>query len=158
MQNNMTKSIKKSEKAFFALADFYGGGGQALIGVLYFFFLTSYATLKVAVLIGNLLAILLVGMVYIAIGLFISSLTENQLSAAIGTMAVILGFLLIGALGSLIPSEYAIRYAFDFVSIFTRFQAFTAGYLDIAALFYYVSVAFIFLYLTVRIYDRRRYN
>ena len=132
--------------------------GCMVLNSLYFFFLTGYATLKVAVLIGNLVAILLVGMVYIAIGLFVSSLTENQLSAAIGTIAIILGFLLIGFLGSLIPSEYAIRYAFDFISIFTRFQAFTAGYLDIAALVYYISVSFVFLYLTVRIYDRRRYN
>ena len=41
MQNNTTKSMRKGEKAFFALADFYGGGGQALIGVIYFFFLTD---------------------------------------------------------------------------------------------------------------------
>ena len=45
---NVTKSIKKSEKTFFALADFYGGGGQALIGVLYFFFLTNIIGLKPA--------------------------------------------------------------------------------------------------------------
>ena len=42
MQKNMTKSMKKSEKAFFALADFYGGGGQALISVVYpLFFLIN---------------------------------------------------------------------------------------------------------------------
>ena len=96
--------------------------------------------------------------VFIAIGMFISSLTENQLSAAIGTIAIILGFLAIGLIGNLIPSDYTARYIFDFISIFTRFQAFTAGYLDVAALIYYISVAFIFLYLTVRIYDRRRYS
>ena len=129
-----------------------------IINSLYFFILVSYTSLKVAVLIGNLVAILLVGMVYIAIGLFVSSLTENQLSAAIGTIAIILVFLAIGLVGSLIPADYAIRYVFDFISIFSRFQGFTAGYLDIAALIYYLSVAFIFLYLTVRIYDRRRYN
>ena len=33
--------MRKGEKGFFAMADFYGGGGQALIGVLYFFFLTN---------------------------------------------------------------------------------------------------------------------
>ena len=33
--------MKKGERGFFALADFYGGGGQALVGVLYFFFLTN---------------------------------------------------------------------------------------------------------------------
>ena len=124
----------------------------------YFLFLLGYSSLKFAVLLGNLVAMLLVGMVYIAIGLFVSSLTENQLSAAIGTMGIIIGFLLIGLIGSLIPSEYAVRYVFDFISIFTRFQAFTAGYLDVAALIYYLSVAFIFIYLTVRIYDRRRYS
>jgi ABC-2 type transport system permease protein len=129
-----------------------------VLNSLYFFILLGYASLKIAVLFGNLLAILLVGLVYVAIGLFVSSLTENQLSAAVGTMAIIIGFLLVGVVGSLIPSSYAIRYVFDFISIFTRFQAFTAGYLDIAALFYYISVAFVFLYLTVRIYDRRRYS
>ena len=125
---------------------------------LYFLFLINYASLKFAVLIGNLFAILLVGMVYIAIGLFVSSLTENQLSAAIGTIGIILGFLAIGLIGHIIPADYKVRYVFDFISIFSRFQGFTAGYLDVAALIYYISVAFVFLYLTVRIYDRRRYG
>ena len=35
------KTMNPGERAFFAMADFYGGGGQALIGVLYFFFLTN---------------------------------------------------------------------------------------------------------------------
>ena len=38
---NKAKSMRKGERGFFAFADFYGGGGQALIGVLYFFFLTN---------------------------------------------------------------------------------------------------------------------
>ena len=45
MSNN-TKTMKKGEKLFFALADFYGGGGQALIGVLYFVFLTNIIGLQ----------------------------------------------------------------------------------------------------------------
>ena len=40
------KTMKKGEKGFFAFADFYGGGGQALIGVLYFFFLTNIIGLQ----------------------------------------------------------------------------------------------------------------
>ena len=40
--------IGKGEKALFALADLYGGGGQALIGVLYFFFLTNIIGLQPA--------------------------------------------------------------------------------------------------------------
>lgn len=44
--SNHTKTMKKGEKLFFALADFYGGGGQALIGVLYFVFLTNIIGLQ----------------------------------------------------------------------------------------------------------------
>ena len=40
------KTMKKGEKGFFAFADLYGGGGQALIGVLYFFFLTNIIGLQ----------------------------------------------------------------------------------------------------------------
>ena len=40
------KTMRKGEKGFFAMADFYGGGGQALIGVIYFFFLTNIVKLS----------------------------------------------------------------------------------------------------------------
>ena len=132
--------------------------GCMVLNSLYCLILLNYASLKVGVLFGCLLAVLLIGMVYIAIGLFVSALTENQLTAAIGTIGIILVFLGIGLVSMLIPSNYAIRYVFNFLSIFTRFQAFVSGYFDFTSIIYYVSVAAVFLYLTVRIYDRRRYN
>lgn len=129
-----------------------------VITSLYFLFLIPYATVKLGLLFGNLLALLLVGMVFISIGLYVSSLTENQLAAAVGTIAIILAFLLVGLLSSLLPSSYWLRFVFDFFSIFTRHQGFTNGYFDIASLVYYLSISAIFLYMTVRVYDRRRYS
>jgi ABC-2 type transport system permease protein len=125
---------------------------------LYFLFLIPYATLKVAVLLGNIVALLLVGGVFIAVGIFVSSLTENQLAAAVGSIAIILAFLVVGILGMLMPSSYWLRYVFDSLSIFTRFQNFTNGYFDIASVIYYLSVLSLFVYFTIRVYDRRRYN
>lgn len=124
----------------------------------YFIILIPYATVKLALLIGNVVALLLVGLVFISIGLFVSSLTENQLSAAIGTIAIILCFLAIGIISALLPDAYWIRYVLDALSIFTRFSTFTSGYFDLASVVYYLSVGGIFLYLTIRIYDRRRYS
>ena len=132
--------------------------GAEILTTLYFLFLIPYAKLKFAVLVGNSLALLLVGTVFIAIGLFVSSLTENQLSAAVGTIAIILAFLGIGFLGSLVPSSYAIRYVLDALSIFTRFQTFVNGYFDLASIVYYLSCTAVFLWLTVRVYDRRRFS
>ena len=140
------------------LASYTVFGGATLLTSLYFLFLIPYAKLKFAVLFGNLIALLLVGMVFIAIGIFVSALTENQLSAAIGTIAIILGFLGIGLINSHIPTSYAIRYGFDALSIFTRFQSFVNGYFEFASVIYYLSVSTIFIWLTIRVYDRRRFG
>lgn len=140
------------------LASYVIFAGALVFNSLYFLVLLPYAQVKIATLIGSLIALLLVGTVFIAIGLFVSSLTENQLTAAIGTIAIILVLLAIGLINSLIPSDYAIRFVFDAISIFTRFQNFTNGIFDVASFVYYISVAVVFLYLTMRIYDRRRYN
>lgn len=125
---------------------------------LYFLLLAPYTQLQIGVLLGNEIAHLLVGMVFISIGLFVSSITENQLSAAIGTITIILAFLGIGLINNLLPSAFFLRFVFSALSIFTRFQAFTSGYFELSSIIYYLSVAGIFLWLTIRIYDRRRYN
>ena len=132
--------------------------GVTLLTSLYFLFLIPYAQVKFAVLLGNIVALLLVGTVFISVGLFVSSLTENQLSAAVGTIAIILALLGAGLINSFLPSSYWLRYVFDSISVFTRFQNFANGIFDLASLFYYLSVSAIFVWLTVRIYDRRRFN
>ena len=140
------------------LAAYVMFAGCMVFNSLYFLILNHYAALKFIILVGNLVAILLVGMVFISIGLFVSSITENQLASAVGTIAIILAFLLIGVLSSLLPSSYWLRYVLDFISVFSRFQGFVNGYFDIASLIYYLSISAIFIYLTIRIYDRRRYG
>ncbi len=140
------------------LASYTVFAGATVLTSLYFLFLIPYTQLKFAVLLGNLVALLLVGMVFISIGLFVSALTENQLAAAIGTIAIILVFLGIGLINAFLTTTYVLRYIFSALSIFTRFQSFVNGYFDIASLVYYLSVGGVFLWLTIRVYDRRRFN
>lgn len=140
------------------LASYAMYAGAVVFTSLYSLILLPYASLKFAVLLGNMIALLLVGMVFVAVGLFVSSLTENQLAAAVGTIAILLLLLGIGIVSSIIPSSYFIRFIFDALSVFTRFQNFTNGYFDVAGVVYYLSVAAAFVYFTIRIYDRRRYN
>lgn len=132
--------------------------GATIFSSLYFLILYRYAFIQVGILLGNIVALLLVGFVFIAIGLFVSALTENQLAAAVGTIAIIMAFLLIGLINTFLPASYWLRYVFDSVSIFTRFQAFANGYFDLSTVIYYVSMGGIFLYLTYRVYDRRRFG
>ena len=132
--------------------------GATIFSSLYFLILYRYAFIQVGILLGNIVALLLVGFVFIAIGLFVSALTENQLAAAVGTIGIIMAFLLIGLINTFLPASYWLRYVFDSVSIFTRFQAFANGYFDLSTVIYYISIGGIFLYLTYRVYDRRRFG
>ncbi len=132
-------------------------GGCQLLASTVFFVLARYAEIKVAVLFGNILAILLVGISFLSVGLFVSAITENQLTAAIGTIAILLFFLLISFLNQII-NVYWIRFLINCVSIWSRFQNFSQGIFDLSSLFYYLSVSAVFLFLTIRVYDRRRYN
>ena len=132
--------------------------GAFLVNCLYFIILYRYAEVNTAVLIGSFIAMVLVGMTFISIGLFVSALTENQLTAAVGTMSIIVVLLAIGIINSLLPAKFWLRYVFNCISIFTRFQTYVNGYFDIASVLYYFSISAVFIYLTIRVYDRRRYN
>lgn len=110
-----------------------------------------------ALVIGNIMALLLVGMCFIAIGIFISSLTENQFAAIVITILVLLLLFLINIFNSVID-VYVIRVILDWLSIYARYESFTNGIFDIGALIYYISVSGVFLFLTVRVFESRKYN
>lgn len=122
---------------------------------------SSYASTNIgpvtSEIIGCVIGIILIGAAFIAIGTFISSLTENQLAASVITIAVILAFVSIGFISSLIDAQW-IRIIIDFFSVLSRFDNFSAGIFDFAALLYYASVCFVFLFLTVRVYEKRRWG
>lgn len=118
---------------------------------------TSYIGPVTAQIVGGMIGLILIGAAFIAIGTFISSLTENQLASAIITMAVIVGLIGIGLLSSFV-NVYWIRVALSWISVFGRFDYLLMGVFDISAVVYYLSLAFIFLFITVRVYEKRRWN
>ena len=108
-------------------------------------------------LVGCLFSLLLLGAAFIAIGTFISALTENQLAAAVITIAVILAMVGISVVNNLIE-VYWIRTIISWVSVYARFGNFTNGLFDFAAVFYYLSICAVFVFLTVRVYEKRRWS
>lgn len=109
-------------------------------------------------IVGCIIGVLLIGAAFIAIGLFISSLCENQLSAAIITISILLVSIILNLINNeaLIPS-YPVRFVIDWFCMLSRFSNFSYGIFDFSALLYYVSVSAVFLFLTVRVYEKRRW-
>lgn len=111
----------------------------------------------VAMIFSNTIGLLLLGAAFIAVGMFISSLTENQLAAAIITVAIIATMLLLNIVNAYIDN-YVIRFIISWICFLSRFAPFQAGIFDPSALLYFISIAGVFLFLTVRIYDKRRWG
>ncbi len=140
------------------LAAFTMFAGTFIIGnFVNFTILYSYSAPNTAVILSNSLGVLLIGAAFISIGVFVSALTENQMVAAVGTMAVVLFMLFIQAVNSYVDS-YAVRVVLSWISVFSRFANFGYGIIDLASLLYYFSISFIFLFLTVRLYEKRRWS
>ena len=121
----------------------------------------SYSTTHVgpatAEIVGRTIGLILIGAAFIAIGLFISALTENQLSAAVITIAVLAGTVVLSMANQYI-NVYAVRFVLDWICILSRYANFSYGMFDWSALLYYVSITAVFLFMTIRVYDRRRWN
>lgn len=106
-----------------------------------------------------ILAYFLYGMTAIAIGLWLSSLTESPVIAAVlGFITLFLGYMmssicsLISSTGNLLTK---ILRCFD---LYTPFSNMLGGTLDMGAVVYYISVTALVLFLTVQSIQKRRYS
>ncbi|MBO5203784.1 MAG: ABC transporter permease [Clostridia bacterium] len=145
--------------------------GTVLVSCINFFPLYSYAraerageeysSIHIGPVTGEIVAcvigVLLIGAAFIAIGLFVSSLTENQLAAAVITVSIIFVMLILDVVNQYID-VYAIRAVISWVCVMSRFGSFTSGILDYTAILYYLSITGVFLLLTSRVYDKRRWG
>ena len=118
---------------------------------------TTYVGPVTAQIVGCMIAIVLIGAAFIALGTLISTLTENQLAAAIITMAAIFGLIFTSLISSFVPVAW-IRTVLNWISVLGRFSNLSKGVFDISAVVYYLSLTFAFLFLTVRVYEKRRWN
>lgn len=138
------------------LAAFTMFAGTVLLSCVYYLPLFGYGEPNVGRAVGCLIAMLLLGMCFIAVGVFVSTLTESTVTASIGTMAILLVFVVAAIFNNLIDS-YVIRSVLSWISVYSRYVNFTYGIFDIAAAVYYVSITAVFLFLAIRVYERRRY-
>jgi ABC-2 type transport system permease protein len=99
--------------------------------------------------------VLLLGGSLLALGTFISSLTENQLIAAVLTFAAFL-FMWVLDLGS--NATGGIGAVIQYLSVIRHYEDFTRGVIDTSALIYYFSFIALFIFLTVRSIDSMRWR
>ena len=105
---------------------------------------------------GGYIGVVFLGAAYLAIGLFASSLTENQIVAFI--FAVVLCFILyfLGyfSVQGILPA--ALEGLLFKLSLYSHYESIQRGVLDTRDILYYLSVILFFLFLNVRVIQSRR--
>lgn len=127
------------------------------ITLVYAIVIATFAPPDWTVIFGNVLGMLLLGAALIAIGMFISALTENQVIAAVGGFAVGFSLILVNSLSSLISAEWLKKFVSG-LSFMERYDEFTNGILDISNIFFFISICAVFVFFTVRVFEKRRWS
>ncbi|MEG2931358.1 MAG: ABC transporter permease [Ruthenibacterium sp.] len=117
--------------------------------------LASFAPVEWSVILGHFLGLFLLGTALIAVGLFISALTENQIIAAIGGFCVGFFLMLLDSLAGLIGNSMLAGFVTD-LSFQTHYQNFTLGVFDASDIVFYLSVTALFAFFTVCAFEKRR--
>lgn len=131
-------------------------GATFVVNAFNFVLLFKYGTPNATSILMNILGVFLLGAAFIAIGIFLSSLTENQLIAAVSAMGVNAAMLLIYFIAENIESTFW-RNVLKWFSVIDRFKPFTNQMLDVSAIVYYISLAAIAVFLTTRVIEKRRW-
>ncbi len=171
---------------------------------------TGTESVDFAIAYGSALGFFLLGSAYIAIGMFISSLTESQVIAAVASGIIMIFTYLMTSLAELLPTSHTFVFwflavlvivlsfalnvwihngwlsaligilaevaltitfilkteAFDnllgntlsSISIVDRYSNFMLGIFDVSALIYYLSVCFLFVFITIQRIKKKRWN
>jgi ABC-2 type transport system permease protein len=110
------------------------------------------------VLIGSYLGSLFLGSAYIAIGMWLSAYTDNQIIAFILAIVVTFFFFIIGEPFVLQKMPGFLAGFFDQLGIGTHFESMSRGVLDSRDILYYLSFIGFFLFLNVRQISSRRFK
>ena len=181
-----------------------------LVTVAYALIIAIHGDLQAWETFGSYIGFIFLGASYISVGLFVSTITENQFTAALVTFFTLMLIWLIDPISQIVPSDTRsgivsaivllaallifvyfntrnwvivlglavlgalaiggfylfkkdvffgfIRKFLGWFSLNRRYQSFTLGLLKFDSLLYYASFSGLFLFLTVRLIEKRRWN
>lgn len=127
------------------------------LGLVPAFALSFISPMPWGIVFGNYLAALLYGGAMISIGVFISSLTQSQVIAAVGSFIVYIFFMYIDGI-ALSLNNSLITKLVSWISFSTRNLPFTQGVLSVSGITFFISVIAIFLFLTSQKTESRRFS
>lgn len=126
------------------------------VTLIYPAIISIYTDVAWITVIGNYFGFFCMGAAFIAIGIFISSLTENLLISAIGSFGALFVIYLMDWVSATVENP-VIAAVTNAISVTARFPDFAMGVINIPNVLYFISVVAIFGLLTVLQIEKRRW-
>lgn len=153
----LTAPVRDSEVI---MGKFFGSLGILTVMLALTFYypilLMSFGDPDMGPIITGYLGLFLLGGASLAVGLFASSLTSNQLVAAMVAGGIIFALWFAGMAAGLLPE--AMGDVISYVSLYYHFSSFMRGVIDTRGIIYYLSITVLFLFLAIRSIESSRWN
>ena len=141
-------------KFFSALTIYTGCTLFTIVYALVFSFFTAPSW---ALITGNIFGAILFGAAFIGIGMFISSMTESQFVAGMGSFSIATIFIILDVIPLVTSNEFIVSLVNN-ISFVGRYKPFTNGILDVTSIIFFASIAASFIFLTVCVLEKRRWS
>jgi len=124
---------------------------------LYALLVDHWSTMDWGILGAGYLGVLLIGGMFLAVGLLASAMSRNQIVAAMVTFAVILLIFFVAFLAGLV-TDPKLQEALGYVSVLDHMSEFSRGIVDTRRLVYYLSTSLFFLFAASRALEDKKWR
>ncbi len=123
---------------------------------IYHIILFIYGNPELGQILTSYLGLIFMGGSFIAVGIFISSLTENQMVAGFVTIIILLLFWIIGWVATFAGPFFGSL--LEYISLMNHFNEFGMGVIDIKHIIFYVSFISFFLFITLMFIESAKWR
>lgn len=153
----LTAPVRDSE---IILGKFLGSLGiiVVMLGLTFYYPILLYAfgDPDIGPMAAGYLGIFLLSCASLAIGIFASSMTSNQIVAAVVSGGILFGLWFLGSAAAYLPS--ALGDVIGYFSLSNYFPDFVTGIIDTRGIIYYLSITALFLFLAIRSLENSRWS
>jgi ABC-2 type transport system permease protein len=123
---------------------------------VYTFTLSGLGDLDFGSVVAGYIGLIFLGATYLSIGMFTSSLTQNQIVAFITSFVIIFALFMLDKVLMFMPG-FLVSFL-EYLSVDYHFSNIARGVIDSRDVIYYLSIIFLFLFLAVRALESRKWR
>ncbi|MBQ7444831.1 MAG: ABC transporter permease [Clostridia bacterium] len=120
------------------------------------FYINDGGVFPLAMTVGGYVAFFLLGLAYLSVGAFASSVTDSQPIAAVLGVIILIGITFIETIGQTVKGVFG--QILVWLSLSSRYDDFSSGVFNVSSLIYYLSFTAVVLFITITNIERKRWS